>query len=135
MIFIKIIISFICGVLGAWGGYNFLPARRFILPVVLGFGVSVVTHIWWSGVLVFPLCGTLCIGYANTGKWWRGMWAFIQAVTAGVGLLLTGHLAWYFYILYCILAGVLGGLYIDWEQILGDLCLYSYLGSIILLVR
>jgi hypothetical protein len=134
-IIFKFFIDLACGVLGAWGGGGFLAARRFIMPCVLGVAISFFTHTWWAGLLILPMMGTLCLGYANTGHWWRGMWAFIQAVVAGIGLTWTHHLAWWLFAPYCVLSGVLGGLYVNWEQWFGDICLYGYLGSIVFLVH
>ncbi len=97
--------------------------------------VSLTTHIWWTGIFVLPVIGTLCLGYFSGNNWGRALWLFIQAVVIGLGCLLTGHLNWYFYIPYIIGAGVLGGLYKNWKQYIGDFIAGSYLGLIVLFVR
>lgn len=132
---LKILIDVLCGSLNALGGWHILWMRRYLMPVVLGAGVSVVTHIWWLGLMILPVMGTLCLGYFKDGNAGRALWLFIQAIVIGLGITMTGHLAWYFYLIYAIGAGVLGGLYKNWQQILGDSITGIYLGSIIFLVR
>ena len=134
---IKLCIASLCGALDGIGGLCWLPARRFIIPVVLCVSVSTLLHIWWIGLLVLPVIGTLVLGYKNfgSGKFSRGCWLFVQYVIVGLGLFLTGHLAWYFYFPYAVLGGVLGGTLISVEQFLGDFIDGLFLGCIIFLVR
>ena len=135
MIFIKIIVDLICGALNAWGGFSWHNARRYLMPVVLGITVSVLTHIWWLGLLILPVIGTLCLGYFHFGNFGRGLWLFLQSFVIGAGLLLTGHLVWYFYIPYCIISGILGGLLVKLYQPIGDAIEGCWLGIIVFLVR
>ena len=137
MIELKIAVSLICGALDALGGFCFLPARRFIMPFILAVTVSILLHIWWIGVLVLPVIGTLVLGYKDfgSGHFSRGMWLFVQYSVLGIGLFLTGHLSWYLYAPYCILGGILGGLLVSWWQPLGDFIEGLFLGSIIFLIH
>ena len=135
MIILKIITDLLCGVLNAIGGWEFLPARRFIMPFVLGISTSIVTQVWWTGLLILPVMGALCLGYFSGSNWGRAFWLFLQAVVLGLGLALTGHIVWYFYLVYVIGAGVLGGIYKNWNQLLGDFISGIYLSSIIWLIH
>ncbi len=135
MIAIKIIIDLCCGALDAWGGHSWHNARRFIMPALIAIAVSTITGVWWLGITILPVMGTLCLGYFSGENWGRALWLFTQAVVIGLGCSLLGHLSWYFYIPYIIGAGLLGGLYKNWKQIYGDFITGSYLGIIIFLVR
>lgn len=135
MIFIEIISDILAGVLDALGGWHWLFARRFIMPFVLGVVISIVSHTWWLGLTVLPVMGTLTLGYFSGKNWGRGLWLFLQAVVIGLGCFLLHHLAWYFYIPYIVGAGVLGGIYKNWQQKIGDLITGGYLGLIVFLVR
>lgn len=135
ILIIKILVDLICGALNSWGGFSWHNARRFIMPVVIGIAVSFITHIWWTGIMVLPVMGTLCLGYFGGKNWGRALWLFLQAVVIGLGLTLTGHLAWYVYIPYIIGAGVLGGFYKNWQQVWGDMVAGTYLGSIVYFIH
>lgn len=128
---IKIICDLLCGVLNSWGGYSYHNARRFMMPLIMGISVSLITHIWWAGLLVLPVIGTLCLGYFSDKNWGRALWLFLQAVVIGLGLNITGHLQWYFYVSYIIGSGILGGFYKSWYQPFGDFIVGIYLGLII----
>jgi hypothetical protein len=134
-ILIKVIADILCGVCDYLGGYHFLWMRRYIMPLVIGITVSLVTHVWWCGLLVLPEMGTLCIGYSKDGNFGRALWIGLQCFVLGLGLLLTHHLHWYLFLPYIVLGCVLGGLYKNWQQIIGDLVTGCYMGSIIFLVH
>ena len=137
MIFLQLITVILAGVLNSWGGHSFLPARRFIMPVLLGVVASICCHTWWVGLMILPVMGTLCLGYSDfgTGNFARACWLCLQASIICFGVTVTGHLGWYFAIPYIVFAGVLGGLYKNWQQIWGDLIAGMWLGSFILFVR
>ena len=137
ILLIKLLISSICGILDAVGGYCWTPARRFIMPSILAISVSSFLHIWWIGLCVLPVIATLCLAYKNfgSGKFSRGCWLFVQYVLCGLGLFLTGHLAWYFYLPYCVLGGILGGSLIDVFQPIGDFIEGFFLGAIVFFIH
>lgn len=137
MILIKLLTDLTCGVLNSLGGFCWLPARRFIMPFVIGVSFFLITHIWWTLFLPLPAMGTLCLGYSKDGNSGRGLWLFIQAGALSLGITLTGHIfySWICFIPYVVLAGVLGGIYKNWPQTIGDLITGCYLGSILFLVR
>lgn len=135
MIFLKIFIDSICGVLNAIGGWHILWMRRYLMPVVMATAVSFLVHLWWCGLMMLPVMGTLCIGYGKDGNFGRSLWIGLQCFVLGLGLCITGHLLWYFYLPYVLLGCVFGGIYRNWPQWLGDSITGSYMASIIFLVR
>ena len=143
MIIPKIIIDLICGILNALGGYHWLFCRRYIMPFVISVETCLIEwqkkdKQWWEGLLILPVMGTLCLGYffkKENNAWGRCLWFTLQALVIGTGCLLTGHIVWYFYIGYIIGSVVLGYIYKDWQQIIGDIVTGCYLGSIIFLIK
>lgn len=141
-VIIKIVVDLLCGALNAIGGYSWHNARRYIMPVLLGGEAALIAwenkkQDWWAGLLVLPVIGTLCLGYKNfgNGNLSRALWLFVQAVVIGLGLTITGHLAWAVYIPYIVFAGVLGGIYKNWQQVWGDMIAGIYLGSIVYFIH
>ena len=105
------------------------------MPVIIGISVSVVTQVWWAGLMALPVMGTLCIGY-HDGKWLvRGLWMGLQAFVIGLGLFLTHFLVWYLFIPYVLVSAILGGTLYNIDQFIGDFIFGSYLGSIIFLLH
>lgn len=135
MIWLELITVMACGALNAWGGYSWHNARRFIMPVLLAVTISFVLHSWLLGFLILPVIGTLCLGYFRLGNFGRGLWLFLQAVVIGLGLFLTGHLTWYFYLLYAVGAGILGGSLVSVYQPIGDVIEGCWLGLIVLFIK
>ena len=140
MIYTKIIVDLLCGVLNAIGGYCWHNARRYIMPILLGGEAGLIIwekkkKDWWAGLLILPVIGTLCLGYFSGKNWGRGLWLFLQTLVIGLGLTITGHIFWFIYIPYIVLAGVLGGIYKNWNQILGDAIAGVYLGSILFFIH
>ena len=132
---IKLVIDLVCGGLNALGGWHILWMRRYLMPFILAVSVSVITGIWWQGFLLLPVMGTLSLGYSKGGNFGRAVWLLIQALVIGLGLAVFHHLNWFIYIAYVIGAGILGGFYSPWPQILGDSITGCYLAGILFLVR
>jgi hypothetical protein len=101
------------------------------MPVILGVISSISCHSWWVGVLCLPACGTLCLGYFSGENWGRALWLFVQAIALGLGLTLFHFLSWWLFIPYCVLSGVLGGIYKNWYQPVGDFITGFYLSLFI----
>lgn len=142
MIISQILVVIGCGALNSWGGYSWHNARRYLMPILLGGESGLLAwekkkQDWWVGLLILPVIGTLCLGYKNfgDGNFSRACWLFVQALVIGLGLTITGHLFWGVYLGYIVGAGILGGLYKDWWQPLGDFLAGCYLGLIILFMR
>lgn len=138
MIFIKLSIIAICAVCKWIGEVSWHNAQRFILPVILGIGISLVTHTWWLGLTTLPSIGAICLGYrtfnlGDAGD--RGMWLFLIAVILGAGPLLTGHIYWFLYVPWCVICGVWGSTTRNlWNAIIAPIS-GALLGSIIFLVK
>lgn len=142
MIFVKILIDIICAFLNFLGGAYQHNYRRYVMPVVLGGGISL-SSVWWLGLTTLPVMGILSIGYGdnsalrrflgNAGA--RGMWLFLVAIGIGFGPWLTGHLHWYFYVPYFLIAGVLGATLRNINQIIGDLIEGAFLALIIFIIN
>jgi len=80
---------------------------------------------------VLPAIGTLCLGYFNGKNWGRALWLFVQAIALSTGLLIFHHLMWWIFIPYIIGAGILGGMYKNWPQVIGDAITGVYLSLFI----
>ena len=130
---IILVVMGIGGLLDALGGFHFLFCRRYIMPFLLGLGISTISFIfnpvwysWLVGIAVLPMMGTLTLKYMSGSNFGRAEWLLLQAVTGGLFLTLislffhTHFLAWYLYIFYGIGAGVGGYNYKDINQFKGD---------------
>lgn len=143
MIFIEVLIIILSAILNFIGGWKWHNARRYIMPVVIGIGVSIVSQVYWLGLTVLPTMGTLSIGYGEksilykylSDFWCRATWMLMQSILFGAGCLIFNHLSWYVYIPYCIISLVLGGLLRNINEIIGDLIFGVCLSSFILFVR
>ena len=134
-IVLKLVVDLCCGACDALGGWHILWMRRFLMPSIIGVAFAFATHTWWVVFLPLPAMGTLCIGYGKDGNFGRALWIGLQCVILGLGVTITGHLAWWLYAPYIVLGCVLGGLYRNWNQILGDIVTGCWLGIIVLFVR
>ncbi len=138
--FIVIALCALCFFIGGKWQHNF---RRYIMPVILGIGISLASHIWWLGLTTLPVIGILVMGYgpksilykylSDAGA--RGMYMFLAAWAIGLGPVLTGHLVLYFYAPYIIIAGILGATLRNLNEIIGDLLFGSFLSSIIIFIK
>lgn len=135
LLLIKLFVDAGCGALNAWGGFSWHNARRYLMPSLIAITCAVLTHCWWVVFLPLPAMGTLCIGYSKDGNFGRALWIGLQCAVLGLGLMLTGHLLWYFYAPYVILGCVFGGMYRNWQQILGDAVTGCWMGLVVLLVH
>lgn len=113
ILLVKIIVEILCAickVIGEKWQHNF---QRFILPVIYSVGVSYVSSTWWLGLTTLPMIGAICLGYKDYGKddaVARALWLFVICVIAGLVPTITGHLSWFIYIPYIIIAGFIGTL-------------------------
>ena len=135
LLILKLIIDLCCAILNAIGGYCWHNARRFIMPCFLAVGVSLSTGLWWTGFMVLPVMGTLCLGYFGGKFWGRGLWLALQAAVIGLGFVLTGHLWIPFYVAYITVALVLAGTLYNVEEVIGDLIFGGWLGVVLFLIK
>jgi len=138
MIELKIAVIIMCAGLKLWGELAWHNAQRFIMPVILGIGIALITGVWWTSFLVLPMIAPLCMGYSVYGKsdgFDRAVWLFLICVAAGLGLLVTHHLVWYFYAPYCVLGAVWGGISRQWLNLVIAPISGALIGSLVCLVR
>lgn len=139
MIELKLLIIAACAGLKLVGELWWHNAQRYILPVLLGLSISYFSHVWWLGFTTLPMIGILVLGYGDKSPLKhglgdasaRGMWLFLVTVMAGLGPFLTHHLAWYFYIPYCLIAGILGATLRNIWNVIGSLICGAWIGFII----
>lgn len=139
---LETISTFIDGILNALGGYHWLFERRYIMPVLFALISSIIIGLhahtfkfWWVFFLPLPVIGTLTLPYINSKNSGRALWLFIQAIAMGLGLTLFHYISWFIFLGYIILAGILGGIYKNWKQVIGDFISGSYLGCLIFFIK
>lgn len=87
-------------------------AQRFILPPIYSAAVSFESGCLWLGLTTLPMIAPLCLGYKDYGPsngFDRGAWLFMICVAAGLAPVLLGYLSWFFFVPWCIGAGIMGG--------------------------
>lgn len=135
---IQCLVILICAILKLIGELWQHNAQRFIMPIVLGVGISLVTHVWWLGFMTLIAIGPITLGYkvfnlGDAGN--RGMWLFLIALVIGVGPCSTHHLAWYFYMPYTIVAGIWGATTRNlWNVVIAPIS-GALLASVILFIK
>lgn len=127
---LKLVILSSSAALNALGGYHWLWCRRFVMPAIIAGFIAWHLHIWWIFFAMYlPFCVCLSLHDHN-----RGAWCSIDAAGASFALLATGHLHWYWFVLYC------GGAYfVGWlvnnklklNQIPNDCATGAWLGSLV----
>ena len=111
VIAIKVFVALICAALFWWGGHNFLPARRFIVPTVLAGTTCLFLWTWWPAIMLLSMAA-LDEGYSGKSPLYkifgpaidRGMWGVIVGLCLSVVLLATHHLAWYWWLVYMVIS-------------------------------
>ncbi len=127
MLGIRIIIMIVCAGLFFWGGYNFKPARRFIMPFIIAISCAWLSHSWWvlTGLSAMAL---FSLGYGDSSilrrifnnGWGRSVYGLLGALALSLGLLCTGHIAWYYFIGYLALNFTLENALKNIPQKIGD---------------
>ena len=138
ILLLKLSVISLCSVCKMIGELSWHNAQRFIMPLILAVGICIVLHSFWLGFLCLPMIGPICLGYKDYGKsdgFARAMWLFMICVLAGVGLLISGHLAWYLYAPYCILGAVWGGVTRAWWNVIIAPLSGALIGSLIFIVH
>lgn len=86
-------------------------AQRFMLPVIYSIGISYASQCWWLGLTTLPMIGAIVLGYKDYGKndsVARALWLFVICVISGLAPTILGHISWFVYIPYIIMAGFIG---------------------------
>lgn len=90
-------------IIGALAYLNYLRGYHYRIPcmtamsILMGLYWAFYLHTWW----IFPLVGLPMYACLSLHDHNRGVWCSVVALGASFGLLITGHLAWYWFILYC----------------------------------
>ena len=136
---IQLIVISLCAVCKLIGETVWHNAQRFILPVVLGIGISYITGTWWLGLTILPIMAPISLGYDDYGKWSdgfdRAMWMFMICVVAGLGCVIAQHLFWLWYGCYCVAGAIWGGVTRKWWNVIISPISGVLIGSIIFLVH
>lgn len=138
MIELKIAVIIICAVCKLIGELCWHNAQRFIMPVILGISVSLISHTWWLGITTLPCIAFLVLGYRTYGKsdgFDRAVWLMLIAAAIGLGPFLTGHLGWFVYFPYCVISAVWGGVTRMWLNTVIAPISGAILGSIVLFIH
>ena len=138
LLIVKLIVIGSCAGLKLIGELFWHDAQRWILPAVLGLGISIVTGVWWLFPLVYLCCIPIDLGYKDYGTsdgFDRGCWLFVICVVAGLGCAVFHHLSCWYYVPWCILGGIWGATTRNlWNVIIAPIT-GLFLGIIILLVH
>lgn len=139
---LKIVELLVCAGLFAWGGYSWHNARRFIMPLTLALSLAWIAQSWW-GLLSITSSAAFCLGYGDKSwlrrvfgdGWGRGVWGLISALCIASALALTGHVVWYYFLLYLALNFTLENALKNWQQIIGDLIIGLGFGVLVFMVH
>lgn len=110
---IKLGVVALCIILKIIGELWWHNAQRFILPIIYSIAVSYISHCWWLGFTTLPMIVMISFGYKRYGRTdsvARAWWLFMICIVSGLGPLICGHLSWFFYVPYFVLAGFIGTL-------------------------
>lgn len=143
MVTLKIVTILVSSALYFIGGEWWHNARRYILPIALMSSLACITNNLFVLISIVPLSAWLTIGYGeksllnkylgDAGA--RGIYLSISCLIIGSTMMITGHLVWILFILYCLVAGILGGTLRNAPIWIGDPIFGLALSSILFLVR
>lgn len=152
----KLIFIAMCSALFWLGGFCFLAARRFVLPVILSVYSCLQTHSLWP-LLMLSTMGIFCLGYGEKSPlrhcfgngWGRGVWGLLAASCLSLPLFLTNHLGIYLgflhaqwlvgslilLLVYVALNFTLENALKNIPQVIGDSIIGASFASILLLIH
>lgn len=113
LVVFKLIVVGCCMGLKLIGELWWHNTQRYMLPLIYSISVSYVSHCWWLGLTTLPMIGALVLGYKTYGSKdsvARALWLFVICVISGLGAFIFGHLAWYVFFPYIVIAGFVGTL-------------------------
>lgn len=97
MLIIKIIVVLLMAILNFTRGYHWRPISMLAMTFIMGAYFSFLYNTWW----LFPAVGLPMYGCLSLSNHNRGVWCSLVALGASFALLITGHLFWLWFILYC----------------------------------
>lgn len=138
----KLIVIAVCAFLFWLGGFSWKPARRFIMPCILSVNLFFLTHCTYA-LSSLAAIGSFCLGYGDKSPlrhifgdgWGRGVWGLLSALCLSIGLFLTGHIFWYFWLPYLVLNFTLENALKNIPQVIGDPIIGAGLACIVLLIK
>ena len=133
MIWIKIAIILAMAGLNWARGYHWRPPCMIAMTVLMGAYFAILLHAWW----LFPLVGLPMYGCLSLHDHNRGTWCSLVALGASFALLVTGHLAWYWFGFYCgfnFLLGWVTNNELKLSQLWEDLITGAGFGSLVFLI-
>lgn len=142
MICAKILVLILTSSLFWYGGFKWHDARRFIMPVILSLSCVWFVHSWWALTMLSSI-GFLTLGYGVKSPlrhcfgdgWGRGIWGLLAALGFSLGLFLTHHISWFFFVPYLALNFTLENALKKVNQLIGDPIIGTGFGLIVFLVH
>ena len=131
--FLKLLILLLSSVLNFLRGYHWRPLCIALMAIMFGAYFAIHLHIWWLLFAVGIPLG-ICLGLHDGN---RGAWCSIDALGVSFALLVTGHLFWLWFVLYCggnYLVGWIGNNKLKLPQVIIDPLTGLALAVIVLLV-
>jgi hypothetical protein len=130
------------GLFFAAGGKNFLMARREFVPAFIAADCFYTTHSLWCLTQLSAIL-FLSLGYGVNSKfrhifgdcWGRGFWGLLVAIALSLGLFLTGHMAWYWFMAYLLIGFFFEPLFKNLQQVFGDIIIGAGFSSIVFLIK
>lgn len=125
----------------AGGAFNH-NLRRFVMPLLLALTAWYLTQDWRC-VSMLTTMGAFCLGYGDKSPlrhcfgngWGRGIWGLLAGLCLSLGLFLTGHLVWYFFVPYLVLNFILENALKNIPQVIGDPIIGAGFASILFISR
>ena len=136
---IKLAVVIACGLLFAWGGNSWTPARRYGMPLLLSCSLALLiktlTPLWM--LIAVPL---LCFGYGDNAPlrhafgscWGRGIWGLLVGLALSTPLLIYVYIGYQLYALYLVISFFSEPLLKNLNQMIGDFAIGMGFGTIIL---
>lgn len=130
------------GLFNAAGGKNFKLFRREYVPAFIASDLYYTLKDWRSAACLSAIL-FLSMGYGEKSPirklfgdaWGRAVWCMLVGLSFSLPMLLTGHLAWYWFAVYNVICFLSGPLFKNLYQIAGDIIFGLIFSSIVLLVN
>ena len=142
MVTLQLLTIAMAGICFSIGGWHILFFRRWVMPTILTLCCFYITHSYWSISMMLSIV-FLSLGYGDNSKfthffgpaWSRAIWGLFVGLSLSLWSILTGHIAWYWFVTYLIQGMAIEPLCKRLNQIGGDFIIGCGMGSIVLLIR
>lgn len=130
------------GLFNAAGGNNFKLFRREFMPMFIASDLFYTLKDWWSFACLSSIL-FLSMGYGEDSPirkifgdaWGRAVWCLLVGLSISLPMLLTGHLAWYWFAIYNATCFFSGPLLKNLYQVAGDFILGSCFSCIVVIIK